>query len=81
MTCILCKLFYALGDFWSQRFMPLVPDSWDRLGMALVRPYHWFMQWSVNMDDRGGCGVWGYADDLVADLERDQDQVGDDGAK
>lgn len=70
MNCILCRILYAIGDWWSKCLMPLVPDSWERLGPLLATPYSHLMNWSVLMDVRGNCGLWEYARDL-----RDEDQV------
>lgn len=60
MNCILCKVCYYLGDRWS-KLVDLVPDSWDWFGSVMIEPYHVLMQWSVDLDVRGKCGVWRFA--------------------
>lgn len=66
MNCILCHACYYLGDCWS-KLINFIPDSWERIGLLMVKPYHVFMQWSVNLDVRGKCGIWRYADNGKGD--------------
>jgi hypothetical protein len=58
MTCILCNACYYLGDFWS-KLIRFVPDRWEWFGENFAKPYFVLMRWSVDLNDRGNCGVWG----------------------
>ncbi len=58
MGCLLCRLCYYLGDGIS-RLVNFIPDSWECLGLASVRVYQKLMHWSIVLNDRADCGVWG----------------------
>jgi hypothetical protein len=58
MTCLLCRLCYTLGDWWS-KLIHYVPDDWERFGALMIRPYQYFMGVSVRLDDKNKCGMWG----------------------
>jgi hypothetical protein len=58
MTCILCKVCFYLGDGLSW-LINFIPDSWERIGLAAVRLYQQLMQWSIVLNDRADCDVWG----------------------
>jgi hypothetical protein len=59
MNCLLCSGCYWLGHFWARYVVALVPDAWEAIGMAVAQPYFWLMRRSVELNDRGDCGVWG----------------------
>lgn len=49
---------FWMGHAWSKSVIPLIPDSWERVGEISVEPYQILMGWSVRLNDAFGLDIW-----------------------